>query len=115
MKLYKGQIPFRTNPDGSKIFLDYDPSGYYSNSTEHIDNYIFEDILSYITYGRGRSSITFHFESIINNNKYSMFVSNMDEILKQGLCVQELSGFWTFRKQGANYGIVYLGKEYEHV
>ena len=109
-KSYQGKIPFRINGNGVLELLTYD-IGY--KDTKLIDNYVFKDTLCYISYDKGRSSITFKFNSITDKTEHYMFLSDMDNILQLNLNVKEVFGYWTFVKRGANYGIKFLGTEIE--
>lgn len=68
------------------------------------DNYEFKDRLEYYGYGRGRSSITMDFKSTTDGKRYSMFISDFDDIvcdLENGI----IEGKFTFVKKGRNFGL----------
>lgn len=65
-------------------------------------NFEFEDTLELVSYGRGRSSITFNFRRT-DGTTVSMFVSDFFEVvfkMKEG----KVAGRFTFVKKGQNYG-----------
>ncbi len=109
-KIYEGKIPIRRNSDGTIQQLDwYQDGGWWAKDVELVDNYIFEDTLRYKTYGKGRSAVTFYFESD-KGDKYTMFISDFDDILQNKGEIWNLDGRFTFCKKGANFGIKYLGR-----
>lgn len=94
----KYKIPFNKNGN----MVDYPIR--WNENCEWKDNYIWDDILEYSSYGRGRSSISFKFKSKMNGKEYYMFVSDFDNIiceLNKGM----IKGNFTFVKKGKNYGI----------
>lgn len=98
-------IPYQLKEDGSKEYLNY-PS-YYSDTKE--PNSIFNDSLVYDTYYRGRSSVEIILKSIINNNTYSMTISQFHNILKHNMIKDGvITGRFTFIKRGANYSLQML-------
>jgi len=108
-KLYEGTVPIHHNDDGTITQLDYyNESWMKSDKTELKDNYIFEDCLEYVDYGKGRSAVSFYFKSA-RGDSYTMFISDFNKLLQDHREVWCLDGRWTFRKQGANYGLKYLG------
>lgn len=91
------QIPFDEN--GNQI----DWEGW--SSTEWRDNYQFEATLTYRSYGRGRSSVTFYWNDA-DGHSYTMFLSDLDDILSKGkLDGNCVTGRWTFVKKGSSYGV----------
>lgn len=88
------QIPF----DAAGNQLDY--PGWSKNVWK--DNFEFEDFLTYKSYGRGRSSITFTMERA-NGGMVSVFVSDFDDMLPY-MTFGKLHGRFTFVKKGQNYG-----------
>jgi hypothetical protein len=89
-------------------FMEYawsDRPDYY----EWKENYEWEDILEYIGYSRGCSSVKLHMVSELNGKKYAMFISDFDDILKKhGFSVFGEKHTYTFCKKGANYGIKFV-------
>ncbi len=78
-------------------------------------NFIFEDVLSFTGFYRGRSSIKAHFESTTTNNKYEMFIVDLEKILlNTDQNLREIKGEFCFRKAGANFGVVLLDEENEN-
>lgn len=109
-KVYEGKVPIRHNDDGTITQLDYYNEGWMKgDKTELKDNYIFEDCLGYVDYGKGRSAVSFYFKSV-KGDSYTMFISDFNKLLQEQREVWCLDGRWTFRKQGANYGLKYLGR-----
>ena len=91
------KIPFR---DGNQ--MEFEP--YCKGDTfEWIDNFYFEDELSFVSYGRGRSSVTFTFRRKSNDKTVSMFVSDFSDAFPFAVG-GKLSGKFTFIKKGQNYG-----------
>jgi hypothetical protein len=88
------QIPF--DKDGNQL-------DYIWGMNELLDNFVFNDTLSFKKYGRGRSSITFEFIRESNGKTVSMFVSDFSAIVKE-LVDGKISGEFTFVKKGANFG-----------
>lgn len=70
-------------------------------------NYQFDDELEYAGYSKGRSSVRVKFVSTTTGERYSMTISNFDDIAKF-LVAGKLKGRFTFVKQGANYGLKVL-------
>jgi hypothetical protein len=91
------QIPF--DKDGNQLSFP----GYTFH--EWRDNYEFDATLTYETYGRGRSSVTFYWKDD-DGHRYTMFVSDFDDILNSvGLHGKKVTGRWTFVKKGQDYGV----------
>ena len=66
------------------------------------ENYIFDDTLEFVSYGRGRSSVTFEWIRT-NGTTVSMFVSDMSDAVQYSVR-GKLKGRFTFVKNGQNYG-----------
>lgn len=77
--------------------MDYDWDAH-----QHIENYVFEDTLTYVTWTRGRSSVKFEFKRT-DGRMVGMFVSDFSDILRD-LVDGKIKGKFTFAKRGANYG-----------
>lgn len=90
------QIPFQ---DGNQI--DYEI--YWGKPFEMVDNFVFEDTLTYTNYGKGRSAITFYFTRESNGKEVTMFASNLSEVIPR-FVNGKLTGQFTFCKKGQNYG-----------
>ena len=61
---------------------------------------------------RGRSAVVFYFEHTETGEHYPMRLNEMTEMLKKVTMVNGVvDGYWTFKKQGANFGIAYVGEE----
>ena len=65
--------------------------------------------LHYKDYGRGRSSVTFYWVDD-NGRRYPMFITDMDELLKQDMGTSNVHAIFTYVKRGQNYGIKFLRK-----
>ena len=89
---------------------EYDGGAYYAKNHgyKYVDNFEWEDILEYETYGRGTSAAHLYFKSTITGKSYQMFLKDFGNISKR-LVDGKVSGKWTFCKRGQNYGIKYLG------
>lgn len=86
---------------------------YYTNGDlyEWVENKVFTDTLTYIDYGRGRSSVTFYFKGT-DDAQYPMFLTDMNSLLhNKNIVDSKVSGTWTFAKRGANYGIKLVDEE----
>jgi hypothetical protein len=97
------KIPFKTI-DGQKRMLEY-PGGWNANPIDWEDNREFDDRLKYLGYSTGRSAIRFRFQSLTDGTQYSMGIAAMDDIVRR-LKDGEVTGVWTFKKQGSNYGLI---------
>lgn len=60
--------------------------------------------LAYSGCGRGRSSVTFYWVSQ-DGVKYPMFLTDMDNMIKQDKAKNEVTAKFEFVKRGANYGV----------
>jgi hypothetical protein len=75
------------------------------------ENKVFNDTLTYIDYGRGRSSVTFYFKGI-DDAQYPMFLTDMSSLLlNKDIIDGKVTGTWTFVKRGKNYGIKLVDDE----
>jgi hypothetical protein len=98
-KTYK--IPFM--PDGS--VPHYADSHMTSYEWKEAD-YSFDGILIFQRCVRGRSAAYFLFKNKETNAMYSMFLTDMEEILsKRIIAMGMIGGRWKFVKRGSNYGI----------
>lgn len=82
------------------------------DTIEWIDNHMFQDELSFESFSRGRSAVTFHMTRAMTNNRVTMFASNFVELVpyfKNGV----VRGTFTFVKKGQNYGCKLLLPEVE--
>lgn len=98
-------IPFDKKSDN---MLDY-TWGAIGEETATVawkENYEFNDTLEFTHFTRGRSSVKAHFKSFTDGKLYEMFLTDFEKVVLSGkLDHAELSGFFTFCKRGANYGI----------
>lgn len=58
--------------------------------------------------GRGTSACRFHWEDEISS--YTMFPTDVRELLLMNVATNPLTGYFAVVKKGANFGIKYLGK-----
>ena len=89
------KIPFDRN--GNQ--MDYEGYGV----GEMKDNFEFFDTLTFQSYGRGRSSVTFTMKRASTNTTVSMFVSDFADIVGK-MNHGHITGTFTFTKKGQNYG-----------
>ena len=60
--------------------------------------------LTYETYVRGRSAVTFYWRDE-NNVQYPMFGKELDRLIHAGLIGRVIHGIWSAEKRGQNYGV----------
>ena len=65
--------------------------------------------LHYEWYSRGRSSVTFYWTDG-NGHVYPMFITDVDELLRQDIGASSVHAIFTYVKRGANYGIKFVRK-----
>lgn len=76
-------------------------------SSEFTEFRAFKDVelnLTYETFGRGRSAITFWWRDD-NGCRYPMFAAELDRLIKNGMISNRIGGLWSAEKRGQNYGI----------
>lgn len=96
----KGDYPIPFDKHGNQ--LDYAWDG--DKTISWPDNHEFDDTLTLVTYGRGRSSITFTMRRA-NGKTVSVFVSNFCEMANDSAFkAGSITGRFTFVKKGTNYG-----------
>ena len=77
-----------------------------------VKNRVFGATLRLKDSARGRSAVVFYFEHTETGEQYPMRLNEMTEMLKKVTMINGVvDGYWTFKKQGANFGISYLGEE----
>jgi hypothetical protein len=91
------KIPFDSNGE----MLSWAPGW---GQVEWKDNYEWEDNLEYESFGRGRSAVHIYFRSLITGKKYTMFMTDFHDVVKD-MVTGRISGTFTFQKRGANYGM----------
>jgi len=67
----------------------------------------FKDVelsLTYDTFTRGRSAITFWWKDD-SGYSYPMCAVELDRLIKNGIISNKIGGLWSAEKHGANYGI----------
>lgn len=112
-------IPYTTK----RSYYDYDTGsiisqeGWFLSAYDNryddslrVENFEFTDTLKYTTYSRGRSSAVLHFVSETRVFEAQMFLSDFDDMMKQGVNPQSVTGRFTFTKKGQNFGLKYLGQ-----
>ena len=73
------------------------------------DNFKFIDTIKITGTQRGRSAAYFQAESIENGKKYTLFISDLlDMLLYTTIEKGVVKGTFTFRKRGENFGIAVL-------
>ena len=78
-----------------------------------VKNRVFGATLRLKDSARGRSAVVFYFEHTETGEQYPMRLNEMTEMLKKVTVVNGVvDGNWTFKKQGANFGITYVGEEF---
>ena len=99
------QIPFQLSHDGHVHMLEYTWTG--DRNVSWRDNSTFQADLQLIGCYRGRSAARVRVKNLGNGEEYSMgFGAFFDTITKRDVIKGKVSGKWTFRKQGSNYGLV---------
>jgi hypothetical protein len=69
-------------------------------------NTTFEDEFEFVRKYRGRSALYFEMKSQRNGKHYTMFGTDVADILKRGIVEDGvIYGVWTFVKRGENYGV----------
>lgn len=71
---------------------------------EEVDNFEWDDVLTYSGYGRGKSSCIIYFWSQKFNCNVHMFMTDFDNVVNV-LTFGKFSGRFTFCKRGQNYGV----------
>jgi hypothetical protein len=82
----------------------------YGNA--EVDNYVFSEVLGIDFITTTRSSAIVHLVSVITENRYTMFVTEFNELLRakkfKNGCI---NGSFTFVKRGNSFGIRLLSDE----
>ncbi len=104
------QVPFKDQSmmeyTDSKPGVVAQTSGWY-RATSWRDNYEFKAELRLTGHYKGRSAARVTVMNCDNNETYSMGLGAFYDAVKAfGALPGVLVGTWTFRKQGANYGLV---------
>lgn len=103
----KGRASWMGDPRGTnRCFYSFYPEPKVDFDKE---NFEFEGQLNYEYITRGRSAARAVYEDTYGNS-YEMFCSDFDDLVHQVGNVKSVLGKWSFRKQGRNVGLVYLGK-----
>lgn len=70
------------------------------------DVYVFEDVLTYTGYGKGRSAVHFNFKDSAGR-RYNMFISEFSDLIQRHTLKSGVTPKlrWTFVKKGLNYSI----------
>lgn len=111
--MYRGKIPFDKQNQNS--LMDY--AGYNSEDNPYIewkDNFIFYGTLRFVSTKRGRSAANFGVRIVIaqGEGKFlqgtiaTMFMKQVLRTMQEYTIMDaQVSGRWTFYKQGQNYSI----------
>lgn len=75
-----------------------------------IPNFEFEDEMKFSSFERGRSAAHAIFESLSDQRKYQMFLTNLADAIEH-FDKGHLKGKFTFTKKGTNYGVALIKKE----
>lgn len=77
-----------------------------------VKNRVFGATLRLKDSARGRSAVVFYFEHTETGEQYPMRLNELTQMLTKVTMVNGVvEGNWTFKKQGANFGIAYVGAE----
>ncbi len=105
-KIYFQDNVFRyTEPKVTKNYSDKEKFANILGETPgfiELDNYIFEDTLTYDHYARGRSAAYFIFKRS-DDRTVSVFLTDFEPIISE-MVKGKVSGKFTFCKRGANFG-----------
>lgn len=96
MKIYKGDIPF-SKINGNQLH-------YPEFNHEMRENFIFEDVLKFDGYSRGRSAAYLNFIKKSDGKKVSVFLTDFVEGIVPNMIKGTVKGKFTFCKRGANFG-----------
>lgn len=93
------QIPKTKSKEGVQDFyLDL-----ADDREEMVDNFIFEDTLTYVGYFKGKRIIDFYFSGT-NNSKYIIKINKLHDIIIKGMFIGgKIKGTFTFYKVGNYY------------
>lgn len=81
----------------------------YGNTILWVKNRVFGATLRLTDSARGRSAVVFYFEHTETGEVYPMRLNELTEMLKKVTMVNGVvEGNWTFKKQGANFGIAHV-------
>lgn len=112
------RIPFRVDMSGLWSMMEWtsatDPDTASSGSRatwllpdEWRENSEFYAELVLDGWSKGRSAVRVSVINVLNNERYSMGLAAFYEAVESyGVSNGTMTGKWTFRKQGANYGLV---------
>lgn len=113
------RIPFR-HEAGRVAMMEYTPADdgeirqaptgtTWSYPDEWRDVTEFDAELEVFDHWKGRSAVRVGVRNAANGEEYSMGFHAFFEVIKR-LKNGKVKGRWTFRKQGANYGVIAVGK-----
>jgi hypothetical protein len=79
----------------------------YGSATEWVDNVPFEDTLIFMRFGRGRSAAHAMFRSDERKMFYTVFLTDLGSMIKQGVFARGgvVKGTFIGCKRGSNYGV----------
>jgi hypothetical protein len=93
--------------NGEEVITDLYPNSKHKEIWK--PNEEVELTLHYQDYGRGRSAVTFYWIDD-DGHEYPMFITDVDELLKQDMGTSRVHAIFTYVKRGQNYGIKFLRK-----
>lgn len=74
------------------------------------DNNVFDDEFQLVNYHKGRSAVGFICKSLRDKREHSMFISDFVYMIMNATLVNGVvKGKFQYRKQGASYGVFYVG------
>lgn len=103
-------IPFNTNGDQVHYPEDtfvHDGTAYRRVTCEMRPNEVFDDVLVFGSYNRGRSAAYFSLLRESNGKGVTMFLTDLNEAFNHFVCGR-LKGKFQFVKRGQNYGVKLL-------
>ena len=106
-KPWKGQVPFHPT-NGNPI-----DATFYGGQYDWRDNDTFTATMTIIGYSRGRSSTKIELEDS-TGIVYTMFLVDLLYMLTSTVIMSgKVAGTWAFVKRGTDYGLTWLGEDYD--
>lgn len=106
-KPWNGLIPF--HPTTGNLM----PYRAYRNNYDWRDNVPFTATMTIIGYSRGRSSVKIELEES-TGAIYTMFLVDLLYMLTNAVIMNgKVAGVWAFVKRGTDYGLTWLGEDYD--
>ena len=107
MAAKKGQYPIPFDPKGNQQAWEYTTGYNPPIQPTMVDNFEFNDTLTYVTYHTGRSAINFEMKRT-DGTTVNVFISDLNIMLPH-MSRGQITGRFTFVKKGGSYGCMYLG------